>query len=243
MQDAGNYNELAKRYGFAPLADSVSKLTQLVAQQDSDLDEITKVISKDPGLKARILRVANPKAEHESEYVIETVEDALMRNGIGCVLLIAMGTPLAQALVKTSQTMLSRKMETVGLYSVPELEGEHVLGTIGFTGKAVGRVYLRMSRNSAQEIAATILGVDPASLTDIAEINDVIGEVLNIMTGNFKSNLCDAGLDCRLQTPEVKLTDDIHTPTIAGGGLERMAFQAGGIVLFVDVTVNPWNEE
>jgi Predicted signal transduction protein len=242
MQDTVNYQELAKRYGLAPLPESVSKLTQLVARQDSDLDEITALISKDPGLKARILRVANPRAEDESEYTIDNVEDALMRNGIGCVLLIAMGTPLAQALDRAFQTMLSLKLETVNRASVELLTGEHVMGTIGFSGKAVGRVFLRMSSDSARRIAGAILGADPASLKDFAEINDVIGELLNIMTGNFKSNLCDAGLDCRLEPPHVSTTSDIKTPTFPGGGLERMAFKSGDIVLFVDVAVNPWND-
>jgi len=242
MQESANYQELAKRYGLAPLPESVSKLTQLIARQDAEMDQIVALISKDPGLKARILRVANPRAEHESEYTIETVEDALMRNGIGCVLLIAMGTPLAQALVKAFQTMLSLKLDTINVHEAPELSGEHILGTIGFSGKALGRVYLRMSLDSGKKIAGTILGLDASELNDFLEVKDVIGEVLNIMTGNFKSNLCDAGLDCRLETPDVKLTADLETPTIRGGGLERMAFRSGEIVLFVDVTVNPWND-
>lgn len=242
MQESANYQELAKRYGLAPLPESVSKLTQLIARQDAEMDQIVALISKDPGLKARILRVANPRAEHESEYTIETVEDALMRNGIGCVLLIAMGTPLAQALVKAFQTMLSLKLDTINVHEAPELYGEHILGTIGFSGKALGRVYLRMSLDSGKKIAGTILGLDASELNDFLEVKDVIGEVLNIMTGNFKSNLCDAGLDCRLETPDVKLTADLETPTIRGGGLERMAFRSGEIVLFVDVTVNPWND-
>lgn len=239
--EAPNYQTLAKQYGLAPLPESVSKLTEIVARQDSDMDQIAALISKDPGLKARLLRVANPKAEHASDYTVETVEDALMRNGIGCVLLIAMGTPLAQALIKAFQTMLSLKLDSLNHYEVEGLTGNHILGTIGFSGKAVGRVYFRMSQESARQIAGTILGVDPETLTDISEINDVIGEVLNIMTGNFKSNLCDAGLDCRLETPSVKLTADFETPVIRGGGLERMAFRSGRIILFVDVTVNPWN--
>ena len=104
---------MARRYGFAPKLESASRLTQLVARQDSDLDEIAKVIDKDPALRARLLRVANPDAENEAEYAVETVEDALMRNGIGCVLVLAMGTPLALALIKTFQTMLSLKLENI----------------------------------------------------------------------------------------------------------------------------------
>jgi len=79
-------------------------------------------------------------------------------------------------------------------------------------------------------------------LTDTNEIRDAAGELLNIMTGNFKSNLCDAGLDCRLLTPEVKLSTDFRMPIVPGGGVERMALRAGKIHLFVDVTANPWND-
>ena len=243
MPDGANYQELSRRYGFAPKPESASRLTQLVSRQDSDLDEITKVIDKDPVLRKRLLRVANPDAENEVEYAIETVEDALMRNGMGCVLVLAMGTPLAQALIKSFQTMLSLKLEDIDRNKADPLDGEHLLGTIGFSGKVVGQVYLRMSLDSARAIAAGILGIGPEELTDTSEIKDAAGELLNIMTGNFKSNLCDAGLDCRLQAPEVKLSTDLHTPSLPGGGLERMAFRAGKIQLFVDVTANPWNSD
>ena len=242
MQDGASYQELSRRYGFAPKPVSASRLTQLVSRQDSDLDEIAKVIDKDPVLRKRLLRVANPDAENEIEYAVETVEDALMRNGMGCVLVLAMGTPLALALTKTFQTMLALKLEMIDPNEAEPLQGEHLLGTIHFSGKVVGQVYLRMSIDSGNAVAAGILGLSPDELTDTNEIRDAAGELLNIMTGNFKSNLCDAGLDCRLLTPEVKLSTDFRMPIVPGGGVERMALRAGKIHLFVDVTANPWND-
>jgi CheY-specific phosphatase CheX len=243
MNDGANYQELSRRYGFAPKPESASRLTQLVARQDADVDEIAKVINKDPVLRARLLRAANPEAENEVEYAVETVEDALLRNGVGCALVLAMGTPLALALTKTFQTMLSLKLESVDRFQAEPLDGEHMLGTIEFSGKVVGHVYLRMSHASAHAIAVGVLGLAPEELNDIAEICDVVGELLNIMTGNFKSNLCDAGLDCRLTPPDVKLTTNLITPVARGSGLERMAFTAGNIHLYVDVVANPWNDD
>jgi chemotaxis protein CheX len=243
MNDGANYQELSRRYGFAPKPESASRLTQLVARQDADVDEIAKVINKDPMLRARLLRAANPEAENEVEYAVETVEDALMRNGVGCALVLAMGTPLALALTKTFQTMLSLKLESIDRFQAEPLDGEHMLGTIGFSGKVVGHVYFRMSHQSAHTIAVSVLGLNPEELNDVAEIRDVVGELLNIMTGNFKSNLCDAGLDCRLTPPDVKLTTDFATPVERGSGLERMSFQAGNIHLYVDVVANPWNDD
>jgi CheY-specific phosphatase CheX len=241
MNDGANYQELSRRYGFAPKTESASRLTQLVARQDADVDEIARVINKDPALRARLLRAANPEAENEIEYSVETVEDALMRNGVGCALVLAMGTPLALALTKTFQTMLSLKLESIDRFHAEPLEGEHMLGTIGFSGKVVGHVYFRMSRTSAQAIAGGVLGLAPEEMNDFTEICDVVGELLNIMTGNFKSNLCDAGLDCRLTSPNVRLTSDFETSVEHGSGLERMAFSVGKIHLYVDVVANPWN--
>ena len=243
MADLGNYQELARKYGFAPKLESASRLTQLVARQDSDVDEIARVINKDPVLRDRLLRVANPEAENPIEYTVETVEDALMRNGVGCAMVLAMGTPLALALIKTLQTMLSLKLDLIDRHHAEPLEDEHLLGTIGFSGKVVGAVYLRMNLASARAIAAGILGLTPEEMQDPNEIRDVAGELLNIMTGNFKSNLCDAGLDCKLQPPEVKFSTDPSSPVTPGGALERMSFRTGNIQLFVDVTANPWNDD
>jgi len=223
--DINQYKELARRYGIAATPESVSRLTQIVARQDCCVDEIVRVIEKDPGLSARLLRVANPRAADESEYTVGTVDQALMRNGIGCALLLAMGTPLSLALIKTFQTMLSLKLESVDTHQLDSLIGPHMRGSIGFAGKVTG-----------------ILGLEPNELTDNDEIRDAAGELLNIMTGNFKSNLCDAGLDCKLQPPKVGLTEDYSTPIESGGGLERLAFRAGEIQIFVEVTANPWSD-
>ena len=240
--DISQYKELARRYGIAATPESVSRLTQLIARQDCCVDEIVRVVEKDPGLSARLLRVANPRAADESEYTVGTVDEALMRNGIGCALLLAMGTPLSLALVKTFQTMLSLKLESVDVHQLDSLAGTHMRGSIGFAGKVTGHVYLRMSSATARAIAAGILGLRPEELTDNDEIRDAAGELLNIMTGNFKSNLCDAGLDCKLQPPRVGMTEDTSTPVEPGGGLERLAFRADKIQIFVEVTANPWAE-
>lgn len=239
--DLSQYKELARRYGFAATPESVSRLTQLVSRQDADVDEIVGVIEKDATLTARLLRAANPHAENEAEYAVETVSEALLRNGIGCALLLAMSTPLALALVKTFQTMFSLKLDNLDAAEFNGLIGQHMRGAIGFAGKVAGRVYLRMSLNSARELAAGILGLEPKELGN-DEVRDAVGELLNIMTGNFKSSLCDAGLACKLEPPQVGLTEDYSTPIQPGGGIERLAFRAGKINLFIEVTANPWSD-
>ena len=240
MPDSHNYQELATRYGLEPVPDSVTRLTQLVARQEAPLDAIARLIAEDKQLTASVLRAANPRAECEADYVTTTVEEALARTGIGCALLLAMGAPLTFALHTTFDTMLGLKLESKSLKTVTPLRSEHLSGRIGFSGKAEGQVVLHLSLESARMIAAHVLGLAPQDDVNPAEINDVVGELLNIVTGNFKSNLCDAGLNCRLQPPVVKRTTDFSGTAARRGVLERMVFQTGQILVFVDLTVNPW---
>ena len=241
MSDVSTYNEAARLYGLAATPESVLRLTQLVSRQDAELDEVAALITSDPALRRRILRLANPRAKSEADYTIETVEQALMRNGIGCALLIAMGAPLSEAIVRTFHTMLSLQLESIDLCNAKPFQAEHLLGSIGFSGRAAGSVRLRLGFDSAKEVAGRVLGLAPNEVADLDSVRDAVGELLNIMTGNFKSNLCDAGLDCRLEPPQVSSTSEFNTRVQPGCGFERMAFRAASMVLFVDVCVNPWN--
>ena len=111
---------------------------------------------------------------------------------------------------------------------------------IEFSGKASGKALLRLSDESAWLTAALILGVPAKELNDEAEVNDTIGEPLSICTGNFKSTLCDASLNCELHPPLAMRTSESDIETLPGGGLERMV--APDIQLFVNMTDTPFNE-
>ena len=185
-----NADELARRYGMEPTPPSVQRLTKLVSQQDASLEIIAEIISKDKMLTSRLLRAMNPRAEDESEYVVDTIEAALMRGGVGAVLLLAMGDPLMLAVAKTCSAMLGTKAEVLNPRKTAPLCGEHIVGIIGFSGKAVGSVRLRFSIETANWIVCTLLGMPADSTLERAEMDDVLGEMANIITGNFKSNIC-----------------------------------------------------
>ena len=234
------YEEVARRYGLEPVPESVARLTKLVASQDADIDEIAKVIEKDKNLTSRLLRAANRGATDERDYDITSVDQALLRNGMGCVLLLAMGDPLMRAVAKTFQTMLSLKAEMVNPARIKPFEGEHVLGSVEFSGKASGVVRIRLAQETARLLAARLLGLQPNELTSNSDVDDGIGELVNIIVGNFKSNLCDAGLDCKLTSPRITRTHDAEMRTVRGGGAERLAFRTSDIAMLVDVSANPW---
>jgi CheY-specific phosphatase CheX len=109
---------------------------------------------------------------------------------------------MSRHLVDVFETMLSMKAVMLAGGSEPSFE-ERVTGCVAFAGEHInGAVYLHLGSPFAARIAAAMLGLDPAELGD-AEVNDVVGEVANMLTGGLKSWLCDSGAECAVSTPAI----------------------------------------
>jgi len=234
--------DLAKKFGLAPLPESVKRLAQLIAKREASTEDIAKIISPDKELTARLLRAANPRASNPDEYVATTVEEALQRTGMSFALLLAMSDPLVRAVLNSFHTMMSIELKAMGPTELVPFREEHVLGEVSFTGKAAGLVHLRLPTTAVALVGGRMLGLSAADLADPAVANDVVGELCNMIVGNFKSNLCDAGLNCKLSTPKITRTEIFKLHVVDGGTAERLGFRAREVDLFVDLSVNPWND-
>ena len=87
-----------------------------------------------------------------------------------------------------------------------------VSGSVSFTGKMNGVLYLNLPEGLAKAAANRILGDDPARPPE--EINDVVGELTNMVTGNLKSKMADRGFNCALSIPTVMRGVDISVDTL-----------------------------
>ena len=76
-----------------PLPASVSRLAQLLVQDDWSIQDAEEIIALDQTLTARLLRLANSAASG-SRAEIATIKDALVRMGTGVVLSMATGSSI-----------------------------------------------------------------------------------------------------------------------------------------------------
>jgi chemotaxis protein CheX len=81
-----------------------------------------------------------------------------------------------------------------------------VTGAVSLSGKASGIVYTGFSQKLAEAVTVRILG---GEFPTEEEVSDVVGEFTNMITGNLKSQLCDAGYPCQLSIPTVMRGVDI----------------------------------
>lgn len=81
---------------------------------------------------------------------------------------------------------------------------ERISGTIGLAGDDVtGSVYLHLPESFARQAARAMLEGTGSQNAGDGDVNDVVGELTNIVSGVLKSALCDAGYFCTVSTPTV----------------------------------------
>jgi chemotaxis protein CheX len=136
------------------------------------------------------------------------------------------------------RTMLSIELapgeapEPVGAAS-----GRHIVGMVGLAGAVMGNVSLLVSREFAREMTAAMLGVEAGDIDDEEAVNDVIGEVCNMVGGDLKSRLCDAGLGCSLSIPSITCGDSFRIETKGWDRHERICLRNSHHAALLEVFV------
>ncbi len=135
------------------------------------------------------------------------------------------------------QTMLSMDVSFVEADPVMELSGNKIVGCVSFAGDVIGNICIHVSREFARIMTAAMLGMEVDEVEDDEEINDVIGEVSNMVGGDMKSKLCDAGFPCVLSIPNVTTGCDFKIESKGWMRHEKIAFQQQDQLSMVEVFV------
>ncbi|MCB9877685.1 MAG: chemotaxis protein CheX [Planctomycetes bacterium] len=102
------------------------------------------------------------------------------------------------------ETMVS--MTPTSVEAVPEETSSfsaEVIGMLGFTGTRAGTFVVRSTEQLARMMAARMLMMEPEELGDFAEVSDAFGEIVNMLTGNFKNSWVALGNQMELSVPNV----------------------------------------
>ncbi len=110
-----------------------------------------------------------------------------------------------QSVKHVFSSMLSLELE---LRSDPASPGDasvaqpEIISSVGIAGQAKGVLHVQMSEEFATQAASSMLGMSLAEVGP-SEVSDVIGELSNMIGGDFVSKLSDVGFPCRLSVPAV----------------------------------------
>ena len=107
-------------------------------------------------------------------------------------------------------TMLSMDVD-IYLENPPELpDGLQFVGSVGFAGDVTGSINLQMNDTFAHLLTANMLGMEVDEIESAEEVEDVIGELSNMIGGDLKSRFCDLDLPCELSVPSITVGRDFR---------------------------------
>ncbi len=115
---------------------------------------------------------------------------------------------ITSTIIETFDTMMSMTVEAVEEDAVTGLDDSRMVGTIHFGGEVVGVMHVNLSEAFARTVTSAMLGIEADQIKSNEEIDDVIGELVNIVAGNLKTEFLEAGLTCVISTPSITSGSD-----------------------------------
>jgi chemotaxis protein CheX len=116
-------------------------------------------------------------------------------------------------------------------------DGGQIISSVGFIGQATGVIYLNANVSFAKCIASRMLGLDEAEVDGGEMINDVFGELGNVVVGSVKSRLCDLGWSCTLTIPSIVRGNELSVEAVTDATRIVLGFRAGDQRLIAEVLI------
>lgn len=100
-------------------------------------------------------------------------------------------------------------------------EGEFT-ALVGLAGSLCGVLSIRCCNQAAHTMASKMLGMPPEDVD--SDSLDALGEIANMIAGNFKGKLSGVGNHCMLSVPTIIVGNDYETRSMSGGNSIETVF-------------------
>jgi chemotaxis protein CheX len=141
---------------------------------------------------------------------------------------------LALSTREVFQIMLGSRLQAHE--SAGEPDKREFTALVGLAGSICGVLCLRCSDAAARNMAAKMLGM-PAEEVG-SDSWDALGEIANMIAGNFKAKLSGAGDRCMLSVPTVIVGTDYATHSLSGGETIEVVLEFEGQALWVTLELH-----
>jgi chemotaxis protein CheX len=130
------------------------------------------------------------------------------------------------------ELMLNCKLQSAG--EEPSSSGE-ITAMVGLAGQLCGLVSMRCNRKSAALMASRMLGVEITQ--GDKQVFDAIGEICNMVAGNFKNKLTGIADKCMLSVPTVITGSDYSCRSMADTPplQVRLSFEGASVTIALEI--------
>jgi CheY-specific phosphatase CheX len=119
----------------------------------------------------------------------------------------------------------------------PEESDELIFSEIRFEGTFTVSIRLCISAVGAARLSSIALRMPAAEICD-AHVDDLVGEMSNMVLGAVKSRVSDLGVPCRMLLPTVTRSQAIHraAPSESGSGMLYFLFEKHCLAVEISLT-------
>jgi chemotaxis protein CheX len=107
---------------------------------------------------------------------------------------------------------------------------------VGLAGSLCGVLSIRCANQSARIMASLMLGMPPEEVDN--DSWDALGEVANMIAGNFKGKLSGIGNHCMLSVPTIIVGSDYKTRSLGPGKTLQAVFDFDHKPLWVTLEIH-----
>jgi len=126
------------------------------------------------------------------------------------------------AVITVFDTMLAMELHPSNRGARFKADETQVIGMVGIAGGVTAVLCLRVTQTFAYKITEAMMGMGPDNPPSENDVNDVIGELANIMAGKLKSCFRVPGQPCSLSLPTIVRGHSIDMESMTG--TERHSF-------------------
>jgi len=125
-------------------------------------------------------------------------------------------TPLLELSAReVFEIMLCTKLDA--FESTADAKDGEFTALVGLAGSLCGVLSIRCDDQAARIMASKMLGMPPEEVDN--DSWDALGEIANMIAGNFKGKLSGVGNHCMLSVPTIIVGTDYQTRSLAGGNM------------------------
>lgn len=117
--------------------------------------------------------------------------------------------------------MLGTQLESMDESSASANGGEFT-ALVGLAGSLCGVLSIRCNDQAARIMASKMLGMPPEEVDN--DSWDALGEIANMIAGNFKGKLSGIGNHCMLSVPTIITGSNYETRSLRGGNMIEVIF-------------------
>jgi CheY-specific phosphatase CheX len=146
---------------------------------------------------------------------------------------------LIGSVAEVFSTMLNTTAQPASDSPLRDSSAVLVVGSVGFIGDVSGMVYVSFTETFARNLASRMLGMPEAELDGNEMVNDVIGELTNMIVGAVKSHLCDTGVSCVLTIPTIVRGRNIQAEQTHASESRLLAIACENQSLLIELLMKP----